>query len=697
MIRFHFAIIALLILAIIGISACSSGGRNPVSVDKKNGIYASTNPDNLKPGHNFLGSYVMDFDPVTLETQVYQDRQSSVHMNITNYLFSSPCPSNKCFTWKILNWQGNILTIQLKLVNPTTLSPYDVRQIFTVLNKKKILNPDGYTDLFDPLSTPETINPFIAFAKTKPNRRFPAGPGSFITEQMQLELQPGWIAPVTYIFECSLGENTKEPYIISNPQQYGVLPDEGGTTVILTDILDWQNDISMATIESFPMNGRITNFSLIPQTNSYRAFVNNYLQAPPGTYPCLIKAESPNPNNINMYQYVDVVVSEAPFSDNLPVSDCIQCDATTESIGQRGIVTWNSNIWIAYSDDTAGIGLYRTKVVKSDNMGSNFMPSITVSTNSSVMSTLPCIAQKDDYVYVTWTWTNGINYDVKFARSTDGGSTFEPETKPYPDPFNSTQANSHIAVDGNGVIYIVYENDNFGYGTDIALITSQDNGLTWSDPVKVNDDTTDRGQYSPAMATDLLGNAAIVWEDKRSITGFTHGDVYFSTTSDLGQTFAPNMKINDTAGTGLVDPAPAISLYLTGGAYVAWACEKSGDSNIYFDYSPDRTNWGVDVRVNDDPGNVANQYDPSVNVNLVGTVFVAWTDERNGNPDVYFSESVAGSPFALNMIVNSDTTQFNQFAPSIMSDFLGRAYIIWSDARNTRSNEKQEVFFAFRR
>lgn len=695
----------LFVLSFIVLGSCSSGNQNPIQ--SNDSTYDQVNfpasANELKDGRNFLGAYVMTFDPETWETEVIPDRSAdALHYNITGFLFAPPCPSRGCFQYTITSWVGNVLTLDMVLANPTSLSPYDVRQVFTHLNGKKILNPDGYSDIFDPPSTPEKINPFIAWAKTKPNRRFPAGPWSIIHEQLILEFPSGALTATGYLFECSLGGNTQEPYLINNQRQYGVLPNEGGTTVVLADIHDWQDDINKATLNTISINGRVSNFSLIPDSDTYRAYVNNYMHKPIGTYPSLIKAESPNPLNISMYNYVDIEISDAPFSDNQMVSDCLNCDASTEGIGQKALAISASNVYIAYSDNRIGPGVYHTRVQKSGNLGSSFDPSVKISNSASATDTIPAVAVYSsgsvENVYVTWTWFDGFKYDVKFARSLDGGQTFEPEVRPHPDVYNSRQANSSICTDGSGNVYIVYEEDAFGSGINIAMVVSEDQGQTWSTPVKVNNDTTDKGHFSPAVSADLYGNACIVWEDKRNLTSLLlHGDIYFTTTSDLGETFTNNIKINDTSSTGNVDPAPAISLYITGGVYVAWAREYLNDSNIYFDYSNDRVNFGTDVRVNNDIAAPANQYDPSININLSGLVCIAWTDERNGNKDVFYAETHDPSNFGENYIVNTDSGPYRQFASSISSDFLGRIYLAWSDARNTESSSNQDVFFAFRR
>ena len=73
-------------------------------------------------------------------------------------------------------------------------------------------------------------------------------------------------------------------------------------------------------------------------------------------------------------------------------------------------------------------------------------------------------------------------------------------------------------------IYLVYvdETVNENNDTDIMVRTSTDDGQTWSDPVRVNDDpsTPIRSQFNPYIALDpTSGVVAIGWYDSRNDNG----------------------------------------------------------------------------------------------------------------------------------------------------------------------------------
>src|SRR5262249_22289753 len=60
------------------------------------------------------------------------------------------------------------------------------------------------------------------------------------------------------------------------------------------------------------------------------------------------------------------------------------------------------------------------------------------------------------------------------------------------------------------------ESDN----TDVYVRHSDDNGATWSAPVRVNDDHTANSQFMPKISLDpATGNIAVVWYDSRNDLG----------------------------------------------------------------------------------------------------------------------------------------------------------------------------------
>src|SRR5213078_3056324 len=78
-----------------------------------------------------------------------------------------------------------------------------------------------------------------------------------------------------------------------------------------------------------------------------------------------------------------------------------------------------------------------------------------------------------------------------------------------------------------GRAYLVYtESTGQGSGdTNIFVRFSDDNGGTWSTPVRVNDDTGANSQFLPRIALDeSTGIVAVSWYDCRNDNGSGAGD-----------------------------------------------------------------------------------------------------------------------------------------------------------------------------
>jgi len=113
----------------------------------------------------------------------------------------------------------------------------------------------------------------------------------------------------------------------------------------------------------------------------------------------------------------------------------------------------------------------------------------------------------------------------------------------------------------NGRVYLVYtkEIQNESDNTDVFVRFSDDNGATWSQGVRVNDDQTPNSQFLPKIALDQTsGNVAAVWYDARrdlgtggagDTDGIANDDaqLWGAFSTDGGATFGANVQIS--AGT----------------------------------------------------------------------------------------------------------------------------------------------------
>jgi hypothetical protein len=162
----------------------------------------------------------------------------------------------------------------------------------------------------------------------------------------------------------------------------------------------------------------------------------------------------------------------------------------------------------------------------------------------------------------------------------------------------------------NGRVYLVYtlEHPNESNNTDIFVRFSDDEGATWSSPVRVNDDQTKNSQFLPKISLDpTSGNLAVVWYDSRNdlgaggpgdTDGVPNDDAQFwgAFSTDGGQTFTPNIQIS--AGTSNshdsgnhIDYGDYTGLsFYRGIAHPAWADNSNSTGN-----NPDGTLRGLDI------------------------------------------------------------------------------------------------------
>ncbi len=113
----------------------------------------------------------------------------------------------------------------------------------------------------------------------------------------------------------------------------------------------------------------------------------------------------------------------------------------------------------------------------------------------------------------------------------------------------------------NRRLYFIYtsEEPQESNDTDIQFRYSDDNGATWSNSVRVNDDVGTTSQFNPRISLDsTTGNIAIAWYDCRNDRGdHGFGDtngrpnddtmVYTTVSKDGGATFSRNRRLSAAA------------------------------------------------------------------------------------------------------------------------------------------------------
>jgi hypothetical protein len=193
-----------------------------------------------------------------------------------------------------------------------------------------------------------------------------------------------------------------------------------------------------------------------------------------------------------------------------------------------------------------------------------------------------------NYVYAVWDRSSSSPNirPAYFARSTDGGNTWETAHSIYNPGTNSAVTFDQILVLPNGTlisVFILYRNS-----ATIEVIRSLDHGSTWSAPIVVAANETigtvnaktqkalRTGSGLPNATVDpTTGAIYVTWADAR-FSGFKRDGIALTQSLDGGLTWTQPVQVNQAANVQAFTPAVAAG---TGGVAVT-----------YFDFRKDTPN-----------------------------------------------------------------------------------------------------------
>ncbi len=144
------------------------------------------------------------------------------------------------------------------------------------------------------------------------------------------------------------------------------------------------------------------------------------------------------------------------------------------------------------------------------------------------------------------------SWSLVLARSTDGGATWSETT--VEDAVVPTERfivffppTPSLAIDPqDDRVYAAFQDGRLG-DTDVWLWTSEDGGVTFASPTRVNDTPGRDGtaQYRPKLDIAPSGRLDIVYYDRRSDPNDLFNEVSLQSSDDHGSTFGPRLRLSD--------------------------------------------------------------------------------------------------------------------------------------------------------
>ncbi len=333
--------------------------------------------------------------------------------------------------------------------------------------------------------------------------------------------------------------------------------------------------------------------------------------------------------------------------DNLPLTRNLS-NSPGEAFGPSLAVFKKgpTRVYVSYQDNSDGptqAHLIRSKKKTKFRKPLNITPH-----NGGAIS--PRVAlDSSEAVNIAWGDLKELPSKVVFVRSTDQGATFSAPV----DVSRSSGAASEpeIAVDPSDAINVVWQ-DNASGASEIMFSRSTDQGLTFSDPLKISGGT---GLATEAAITsDEAGRLGVVWVGES--TG--HAEAYYARSANGGRSFTEPINVSRYGDGDIHKPSVVASgdtvyvAFQNGGLFgeetipnMQVYLAKSKDAGVSFG------DWEQVSRANNSRGRA---HSPAMVLDSQGTLHIVWIDASVvGNDEglLFYSKTPNGRGFSPQFVI----------------------------------------------
>jgi uncharacterized cupin superfamily protein len=322
-------------------------------------------------------------------------------------------------------------------------------------------------------------------------------------------------------------------------------------------------------------------------------------------------------------------------------------------------------------------------VVKTTDGGVTWQNPVQASDTSGFDDKETVCVDDNGTLYLTWDMiVNDTVWDLRFTKSTDGGSTFEP---------TSTFQNvwfPYITCSPNGTLYVTTINQSSPevWWDQVWITRSTDKGNSWSTPVRVNPLGSGGLAIITVVDLDSEGNVYVAY----SWGSEDNTDIYVTRSPPGGRNWSTPVRVNDVS-TGMQRMVEMV-IDENDTIHVAWLDAQSGDWHVYYDRTEDGgVTFSSDVRITSE-GTPLSYTRPgdyfTMRPGPDGRLYVVWTDGRGDDQDIYFAKQDLSPPelehtppttglFQIPLIFTANATDDDHITSVALYYQLGQAEMLY--------------------
>ncbi len=295
--------------------------------------------------------------------------------------------------------------------------------------------------------------------------------------------------------------------------------------------------------------------------------------------------------------------------------------------------------------------------------------------------------------------------DIFFSRSIDNGATWSAPAviNTNADTDSEDDQAPQIAADGVGRWVVVWHSDEdiggmTGGDFEILFARSSNNGVNWTDPVAVNNASSDSGDdFDPQVATDRNGHWVVIWRSDEDLGGLIDNDfdVLVASSNDDGANWDVTGVVNSYASIDSHDEfEPALAADGLGNWVALWHSRHDlngmigNDEDLLAVRSTDNgLTWSAAVVVNSYATvDLHDEFEPQVATDGDGKWVAVWRSGHNLGGTIGFDDDLfvarstdGGATWSDAVVVNSNAAidMSDDLHPQIAADRMGNWVVLW--------------------